>query len=55
MNKRIVRLIAVAIVLAAATMGSLQLIAGPGKGGGCLNECVRLGGSAGQCRSVCGR
>ena len=55
MNRRTMRLVAVAIVLAATTLGSLQLIAGPKRGGGCMNACVAGGGGAAQCRSICGR
>ena len=52
MNKRVIRLIALAIVATAATVGSLQLLAGPR---GCLNACMAAGNSFGQCRSICGR
>jgi hypothetical protein len=49
------RLLAIAIVLAATTLGSLQLFARPGKGGGCMNACMGGGGGVAQCRSICGR
>ena len=59
MNKRTIRLIAIAIMLSAVTVGSLQAFAGPRKGGkkggGCMNWCMGSGGSVQQCRSICGR
>jgi len=55
MNKRTIRLVAIAIVLAATTLGSLQLLARPKGGNGCFVACMAGGGSVGQCRSICGR
>ncbi len=51
-NKRILRLAALALLLTATAVGSLQLFAAPK--GGCINSCMARGGSFGQCRSVCG-
>ncbi len=61
MNKRMIRLAAVAVVLAATVLGSLQLSAGPRRGPGgdkwaeCVAGCSAGGGGLGSCMRMCAR